>query len=70
MQKKDQYIRFDSIEDAEKYGERTGNLVMFMENQVIDATTFAKHHPGGTGKVAAAKGKDITVDIKAHFPLA
>jgi cytochrome b involved in lipid metabolism len=70
MQKKEQYLKFDSIEDAEKYAEKTGNLIMYMENQVIDATTFAKHHPGGPANVAAAKGKDITEDIKAHFPLA
>lgn len=43
---------------------------MYMKNQVIDATTFAKHHPGGAANVAAVKGKDITEDIKAHFPLA
>lgn len=70
MEKKEQYIKFDSIDDAQKYAERTGNLVMFMENQVIDATTFATHHPGGKARIASAKGKDITEDIKAHFPLA
>jgi hypothetical protein len=43
---------------------------MFMDNQVIDATSFAKHHPGGASSIVSAKSKDITVDIKAHFPLA
>lgn len=43
---------------------------MFMDNQVIDATSFAKHHPGGAGNITAAKSRDISEDIRAHLPLA
>ena len=42
---------------------------MIMENQVLDATSFAKHHPGGAKNITDAKNTDITAQIKAHFPL-
>lgn len=31
-----------------------------MENQVLDATSFAKHHPGGAKNITDAKNTDIT----------
>jgi cytochrome b involved in lipid metabolism len=70
MANKQQYKKFESVEEAEKYAERTGNVIMFMENQVIDGTSFAKHHPGGAKNIINSKNMEITEEIRAHFPLA
>lgn len=36
---------------------------------MLDATTFAKHHPGGEGLILNYRSKDITDQMKGHFPL-
>jgi 4-hydroxysphinganine ceramide fatty acyl 2-hydroxylase len=36
---------------------------------VLDATTFANHHPGGEGLILNYRSKDITQEMKGHFPL-
>ena len=36
---------------------------------MLDATTFAQHHPGGAGLILNYRSKDITQEMEAHYPL-
>ena len=42
---------------------------MVFDDYVLDATTFASHHPGGDGLILNYRSKDITEEMKGHFPL-
>jgi cytochrome b involved in lipid metabolism len=36
---------------------------------VLDATTFAAHHPGGAGLILNYQSKNITDQMNGHHPL-
>ena len=42
---------------------------MVYNDYVLDATTFAHHHPGGAGLILNYQTKDVTQQMQAHQPL-
>lgn len=39
------------------------------DDYVLDATTFAQHHPGGAGLILNYQNKDVSDQMKGHHPL-
>lgn len=43
--------------------------MLVYDDYVLDATSFASHHPGGPGLIKNFQTKDVTKEINAHQPL-
>lgn len=53
----------------EEYADKNNAVLLVFDGYVLDATTFAKHHPGGTGLILNYSSKDITKEMSVHHPL-
>lgn len=53
----------------EGYAYKNNAVLMVFDGYVLDATSFAKHHPGGAGLILNYSSKDITKEMSAHHPL-
>ena len=53
-------IQFKSQEELQNYAEENNKVLVVFDTYVLDATTFATHHPGGAGLILNYKSKDIT----------
>lgn len=60
---------FDSLEQVKSYANDHNRILVVFDDYVLDATTFAKHHPGGAGLIMNYQSKNITNEMKVHFPL-
>ena len=52
-----------------EYAKENKKTLLICDNEVLDATTFLDHHPGGPGLVGGYAGKDITQEMDEHHPL-
>jgi cytochrome b involved in lipid metabolism len=39
-------MKFESVEAVQKYANNTNKVLVINNDEVLDVTTFAKHHPG------------------------
>ena len=60
---------FDSLEQVKSYANDHNRILVVFDDYVLDSTTFAKHHPGGAGLIMNYQSKNITNEMKLHFPL-
>lgn len=44
-------MKFESIEEVERFAEKNNKVLVLNGDEVLDVTTFAKHHPGRTTKL-------------------
>ena len=61
--------QFHSMEEVRDYAGENNKVLVVFDSYVLDATSFAKHHPGGAGLILNYQAKDITDEMNAHFPL-
>ena len=59
-------MKFESVEQVEKFAADNSKVLVINGQEVLDVTTFAKHHPGtpvvyvgGAGLILNYKNKDI-----------
>ena len=62
-------IQFKSQAEIEEYAAKQNKILVVHDTYVLDATSFAKHHPGGAGLIMNYKSKDITQEMNAHHEL-
>lgn len=62
-------LTFKNFNEIEEYAAKTNRVLVVFDDYVLDATTFAQHHPGGAGLILNYRSKDITEEMKTHFPL-
>jgi cytochrome b involved in lipid metabolism len=62
-------IKFKSEEEMKQYAEKNNALLVVFDGYVLDATSFAKHHPGGMGLILNYSRKDVTDVLNSHQPL-
>lgn len=53
-------IKFKNVEEMKEYASKNNAILMIFDGYVLDATSFAAHHPGGAGLVLNYQTKDIT----------
>jgi cytochrome b involved in lipid metabolism len=53
----------------QEYAQKHNALLLVFDGYVLDASTFAKHHPGGIGLILNYSSKDITEILNSHHPL-
>lgn len=53
----------------DKFAADTNRVLVINGEEVLDVTTFAKHHPGGSGLILNYKSKDISHELKSHHVL-
>lgn len=44
-------------------------MLVVNDTYVLDVTNFTKRHPGGSSLITHYASKDISDDMKGHFPL-
>lgn len=59
-------MKFESVEQVSKFAADNNKVLVINDGDVLDVTTFAKHHPGmdeydvgGAGLILNYKNKDI-----------
>ena len=69
-------MKFESIEQVDKFAAENNKVLVINGDEVLDVTTFAKHHPGkevfysgGAGLILNYKSKDIAQELKTHHVL-
>lgn len=69
-------MKFESVEAVQKYASDTNKVLVINNDEVLDVTTFAKHHPGtfwrkrgGAGLVLSYQNKDLSHELKSHHIL-
>lgn len=62
-------IKFKSQKEIEEYAEKNNKVLVVFDSYVLDATSFAKHHPGGSGLILNYRSKDITEEMSSHHTL-
>ncbi len=60
MDKVEKNIQFKNQAEIEEYAKKNQKVLVVFDNYVLDATTFAAHHPGGSGLILNYRSKDIT----------
>ena len=53
-------LKFKNLTEVEEYAGKNNRVLVVFDNYVLDATSFAKHHPGGAGLILNYSSKDIT----------
>lgn len=53
-------LTFKNFSEIEEYAAKTNRVLVVFDDYVLDATTFAQHHPGGAGLILNYRSKDIT----------
>lgn len=41
-------LKFKTKEELEAFTKQSGKVLLVKDNDVLDVTTFARHHPGST----------------------
>jgi cytochrome b involved in lipid metabolism len=62
------YYKFSNLEQVNALASENKLNLMTFDGFVLDPTTFAPHHPGGSEIIANFKGKDITAEMQDHHP--
>lgn len=53
-------MKFESVEQVEKFAADNNKTLVINGQEVLDVTTFAKHHPGSHGLMQAELGSSST----------
>ena len=53
-------LKFKNIKEVEDYAAQSNRVLVLYDDYVLDATTFAQHHPGGAGLILNYSSKDIS----------
>ena len=53
-------LTFKNLSEIEEYAAKSNRVLVVFEDYVLDATTFAQHHPGGAGLILNYRSKDIS----------
>jgi cytochrome b involved in lipid metabolism len=62
-------IQFKNQEEIADYAAKHNKVLLVYNDYILDATTFAAHHPGGAGLILNYQSKDVTEQMKSHHPL-
>lgn len=62
-------LTFKNMGEIEEYAAKSNRVLVVFEDYVLDATTFAQHHPGGAGLILNYRSKDISEEMRSHYPL-
>ena len=54
------YLSFSDQTQVQTIAQRDGRSLVTLDGYVLDATTFATNHPGGSNTIRAYAGKDIS----------
>jgi cytochrome b involved in lipid metabolism len=54
---------------VKSYAEKTNKILLVQDDYVLDVTTFAPHHPGGSSFLKNSNLKNIGEEMKFHHPL-
>ncbi len=65
----EKFHQFKNQKEIEDYAAENNKILLVYDDYVLDATTFAHHHPGGAGLILNYQSKDITQQMKGHHPL-
>lgn len=52
-------LKFKSEQEVQEYAAKENRLLLIYDDYVLDATSFAQHHPGGAGLIFNYRSKDI-----------
>jgi cytochrome b involved in lipid metabolism len=53
-------IKFESLSQVEEYALKNKKILLVYDDYVLDATSFACHHPGGPGLIKNFQTKNVT----------
>lgn len=54
------FHQFKNNQEIQDYAAENNKILLVYDDYVLDATTFAHHHPGGAGLILNYQSKDIT----------
>ena len=60
---------FKNHKEIQDFAAQNNKVLLVYDDYVLDATTFAQHHPGGAGLILNYQSKDVTEQMKGHHPL-
>lgn len=63
-------IKFENQQQVADYADKNGRVLVVLDEYVLDATSFAEHHPGGGSLIHNYRSKKIDEQMKFHQPLA
>lgn len=52
-----------------EYANKNNSVLVVYDDYVLDVTSFANHHPGGSGLILHYKNTDITSKMGEHHSL-
>ena len=62
-------IKFNSLQEVRDYAKRSDRDLLLLDDTLLDVTTFAPHHPGGSLLLRSRRGQDIAEVMQWHHPL-
>ena len=69
MSREDINKQFKNYEEVKEYASTTNKTLLILEENILDVTSFAVHHPGGALLLQNNSLKDVKEQMKFHHPL-